>query len=724
MASFSLPQALAQAIQLHQAGRLSQAEGIYRQILLQDPNNAQALHLLGVLAHQVGKNPLAVELISKAIASDPFQAVFRSNLGLALTAAGRVADAVQTLRDAVRINPSLADAWCNLGDALLHHGNIEESIAATRKAIELRDGFPAAWNNLGNVLAAQGELEEAVSAYRTAISHREDFAEAHANLAAVLRDMARLEEAEQQARLSLQIKPDYAIAHVILGDILRQQGRLEDALGEIRSGIALQPASAEAYNALAGALRDGGDLDAAIDASREAIRLNPTSAESFNSLANALKDQARLDEAIDAYRKAVDLAPHAANIHSNLIYTMYFSPKTCDWPTIGAEHGRWRLRHEEPLRSRIQPHTNNRDTDRRLRIGYVSPDFCTHVLSFFNIPLLTHHDRERFEVYCYSNVRREDAITQRFKQSATAWRDIAALSDDQAAAQIRADGIDILVDLAQHMAHNRLPVFARKPAPVQVAWIGYPGSTGLKSIDYRMTDPHLDPPGMFDAYSSEQVIRLPDSFWCYDPFMDEPQPGELPALRTSSTTFGCLNNFCKVNEPVLALWSRVLTGVPDSRLLLLTDPGRHRQMTLDTLAKMGIDPVRVEFLSRRPRPQYLQLYHRIDITLDTLPYNGHTTTMDSLWMGVPVVSRLGATPVGRAGLSILSNVGLADELLARTDDDFVQIATDLARDADRLAQFRQTLRTRMKQSPLMDAPRFARNVEDAYRQMWKQWCSR
>jgi predicted O-linked N-acetylglucosamine transferase (SPINDLY family) len=722
MASFSLPQALAQAIQLHQAGRLSQAEGIYRQILQQDPNNSQALHLLGVLAHQVGKDPLAVELISKAVAIDPSQAAFRSNLGLALSAMSRFEEAVQTLREAVRIDPSLADAWCNLGDALLHHGNIEQSIAATRKAIQLRDDFPAAWNNLGNALSARGEWERALSAYRTAIAHRPDVPEAHANLASVLRDMARLDEAEQEARLSLQLKPDYAIAHVILGDILRQQGRLEAALGEIRSGIALQPASADAYNALAGALRDSGDLDAAIDASGEAIRLNPESAESFNSLANALKDQARLDEAIDAYRKAVDLAPHAANIHSNLIYTMYFSPKTCDLATIAAEHERWRSRHEDPLRS--QPHTNNRDPNRRLRIGYVSPDFCTHVLSFFNIPLLTHHDRERFEVYCYSNVRRQDAITQRFKQTATAWRDIAALSDEQAAARIRSDGIDILVDLAQHMAHNRLPVLARKPAPVQVAWIGYPGSTGLKSIDYRMTDPHLDPPGMFDAYSSEQVIRLPDSFWCYDPFIDEPQPGELPALRASSITVGCLNNFCKVNEPVLALWARVLTAVPNSRLLLLTDPGRHRQMTLDSLAKMGIDPTRVEFFSRRPRPQYLELYHRIDITLDTLPYNGHTTTMDSLWMGVPVVSRLGATPVGRAGLSILTNLGLADELLARTDDNFVQIATDLARDADRLAQFRRTLRTRMKQSPLMDAPRFARNVEDAYRQMWKQWCSR
>jgi predicted O-linked N-acetylglucosamine transferase (SPINDLY family) len=671
----------------------------------------------------VGKYQLAVELISKAVAIDPSQAAFRSNLGLALTAAGRVADAVKSLRDAVRIDPSLADAWCNVGDALLHHGSIEESVAATRKAIELRGDFPAAWNNLGNALAARGESEEAVSAYHAAISHRPDFAEAHANLANVLRDMARLEQAEQQARLALQLKPDYAAAHIILGNILREQGRLEVALSEIRSGISLQSASAEAYNALAGALRDLGDLDAAIDASREAVRLDITNAESFNSLANTLKDQARLDEAIDAYRKAVDRAPQAANIHSNLIYSMYFSPKTCDLSKIAAEHERWAARHEAPVRSRIQPHTNDRDPDRRLRVGYVSPDFCTHVLSFFNIPLLTHHDRERFEVYCYSNVRREDAITQRFKQSATAWRDIAALSDDQAAARIRADKIDILVDLAQHMAHNRLPIFARKPAPVQVAWIGYPGSTGLKSIDYRMTDPRLDPPGMFDAYSSEQVVRLPDSFWCYDPFSDEPQPNEAPAQRSSSITFGCLNNFCKVNEPVLALWARVLGAVPDSRLLLLTDPGRHRQMTLDTLAAMGVDPARVEFFSRRPRRQYLELYHRIDITLDTLPYNGHTTTMDSLWMGVPVVSRLGATPVGRAGLSILANLGLAEQLLARTDDDFVRIATDLARDVDRLVQFRSTLRTRMKQSPLMDAPRFAKNVEQAYRQMWKQWCS-
>jgi predicted O-linked N-acetylglucosamine transferase (SPINDLY family) len=270
-----------------------------------------------------------------------------------------------------------------------------------------------------------------------------------------------------------------------------------------------------------------------------------------------------------------------------------------------------------------------------------------------------------------------------------------------------------------HMAHGRLLMFARKPAPVQVTWLAYPGSTGLTSMDYRLSDPYLDPPGMDETIYSERSVRLGDTFWCYDPRSDLPV-NELPALQGGPFTFGCLNNFCKVNESVLKLWAQVLGKVEKSRLLILAPTGSHRDAAMAVLAGHGVDVSRVQWLDRRPRAQYLKLYYLLDICLDTFPYNGHTTTLDALWMGVPVVTRVGRTVVGRAGWSQLSNLNLS-ELAAQTDEQFGTIAAELAADLPRLAELRRTLRPRMAASPLMDARRFARNVEQAYRRMWREW---
>jgi predicted O-linked N-acetylglucosamine transferase (SPINDLY family) len=316
-----------------------------------------------------------------------------------------------------------------------------------------------------------------------------------------------------------------------------------------------------------------------------------------------------------------------------------------------------------------------------------------------------------------------DALTSQFQQYADRWRSILGLTDNEVATQIRDDGIDVLVDLTLHMADNRLLVFARKPAPVQVTFAGYPGSTGLTTMDYRLSDPHLDPPGIDDSVYSEKTIRLPDTFWCYDPLDAGGIPvNPLPALDRNWVTFGCLNNFCKINDGVLNLWARVMHEVRDSRLLLLASHGSHRQWTLNRLGKEGIDPERIEFIAFQPRRAYLQTYNRIDLGLDSFPYNGHTTSLDSIWMGVPVVTLVGQTVASRAGWSQLSNLGLR-ELAGQTPDQFVQIAVELANDLPRLQGLRATLRQRMERSPLMDAPRFARNIEVAFRQMWHEWCA-
>ncbi|HMD54270.1 MAG TPA: hypothetical protein VKJ65_06975, partial [Phycisphaerae bacterium] len=338
--------------------------------------------------------------------------------------------------------------------------------------------------------------------------------------------------------------------------------------------------------------------------------------------------------------------------------------------------------------------------------------------SFFVTPLLEEHDHERFSIYCYSSATREDFITDRLRRSADVWRDVLKLSDEELVRQIRDDQIDILIDLTMHMPQNRLLVFARKPAPVQVAWLAYPGSTGLVTMDYRLTDALMDRPGVPTPYFSEEAVRLPDCWCCYDPRYDLPP---RPARQESPICFGSLNNPCKLNDQILNIWSNVLKSVPDSRLLVLSFSKEQEKHIRTTFERSGIDPVRLTFVGRSPRTEYLRLYDRIDIVLDPLPYNGITTTLDAMWMGVPVVSLAGNTPAGRAGLSILSTLKLP-ELVAWTPQEYVQIGTGLANDLPRLMELRSTLRERMRASPLMDAKRFARNVEAAYRDMWRKWC--
>ena len=394
-----------------------------------------------------------------------------------------------------------------------------------------------------------------------------------------------------------------------------------------------------------------------------------------------------------------------------------------DARAIQAELRRWDAQFAAPLARLIRPHTNEASPDRRLKIGYVSPDFRDHAVGRNLLPLFREHDHRPLEIFCYADVIRPDALTRRFQGHADVWRDVLGRTDDQVAELIREDRIDVLVDLALHTACNRLLVFARKPAPVQVSFAGYPGSTGLSAIEYRLTDPYLDPPSLDDPDSAAEPVRLPDSFWCFDPLTDEPAVNSLPARASGFVTFGCLNNFVKVNALVLALWARVLRAVGRSRLLLLAPEGQFRRGIVQRLEQEGVASDRLVFVPRQPRRQYLELYHGIDLMLDTVPYNGHTTSLDALWMGVPVVTLVGGTTVGRAGLSQLTNLGLP-ELVAATPEEFVRIAVELAGDLPRLEVPAASLRDRMRGSPLMDAPRFARGIEAAYRTLWRRWCAR
>jgi len=745
------------ALQHHQAGRLDEAEQLYRQALVSDPEDADALHFLGVIAHQRGQNDVAIDLIGQAIALDPNYAEAHNNLGTALKGNGQIDEAIAAHRRAIALVPEYAEAYSNLGISLRDKGQFEEAIAACRQAIALTPALPEAHNNLGSALNGNGQFDEAIAAFRQALALNPQLAEAQNNLGIVLKIKGQLIEAIAAFRQAVELRPGYIKAYRNLGKALRENRQLDEALTAFRQAVFLSPNDAQGHNDLGIALRDKKEIDGALDelnqavalkadfaeayfnlgtvlvekdrldealaAFRQAIVLEPNFAEAYRRIGTTLTDQGQLDEAIAAFQQAISIRPDYPEAHSSIIFTMLFHP-AYDAQALAAELGRWNHLHAEPLGKFIREHSNDRSPDRRLRIGYVSPDLRSHVVGLNVLPLVREHDRQQVEIFCYANVGRPDQVTSRFQQAADHWRDILALSDEQVADRIREDRIDILVDLALHMPGNRLLVFARKPAPVQATFAGYPGSTGVSAIDYRLSDPYLDPVEMDASIYSERTIRLPDSFWCYDPIaLRDCQVNPLPTLRTGVITFGCLNNFCKINDDIINLWARVLKQVKNSRLLLLAPEGIPRQRTLDLLQREGIETERVEFIPRLPRRAYMESYHRIDIGLDSFPYNGHTTSLDSFWMGVPVVTLIGPAVVGRAGWCQLSNLGLT-ELAGETADQFVQIAVELANDLPRLKELRSTLRQRMERSPLMDAAKFARNIEAVYRQLWRTWCAR
>lgn len=511
-----------------------------------------------------------------------------------------------------------------------------------------------------------------------------DLEQSYRLLAALVRG-DRHDEAEQLARSLVQQEPERADRHIALGRVLAKQNRFSEAIAAYRQALVLEPRSVTVTT----------------------------------PLVEALAVLGRVDESIAELERALAVEPSLVSEGSSLVFQTLFSTHHDAQSQLAAAR-RWSERHAAPLVAKRQPFPHERNPERRLRIGYVSPDFRRHVQRLYTLPVFAQHDHAAYEIVAYSSVKAADQYTQRLRALTDEWHDVARLSDAELAQKIRDDRIDVLVDLTMHMVRGRLRTFAEKPAPVQLSWLAYPGTTGVDGIDYRLTDPHLDPPGAPLTYS-EQTLRLPHTFWCYGPDESEGVVGELPCRRNGYVTFGCLNNFMKVSRPTLELWARVLKANPTARLLMLAP----RDAVADTLASFtenGVERERIDFVDYQSRDRYLDTYNRIDIALDTLPYNGHTTSLDAYWMGVPVVTLVGENIVGRAGLSLASNLELND-WIARTPDDFVATATRFAADRASLTALRGGLRQRLQSSPLMDAPRFTRDLEGAYREAWHRFCA-
>lgn len=474
------------------------------------------------------------------------------------------------------------------------------------------------------------------------------------------------------------------------------------------------------------ALKQQERIAEAILAFEKELEQFPNMSKTLSNLAGAYSRQGRHEEAIAAYRRAIAQDPADPMLNSNMLLSLQYvnsiSPRK-----LLAEHRAWAERHAAAALASTPAHANAPNRDRPLRIGYVSADLRTHPVAFFIGPVLAAHDRTQVSVYCYASNSYKDALTQNLRAHADAWRDISNQSDDACAALIRQDSIDILVDLSGHTARNRLMLFARKPAPLQVTYLGYPGTTGLSSIDYRLTDTWADPPGSSETLHSETLVRIPSGFLCYRAPDNAPAIGPLPAASNGYVTFASFNNSAKLSQPTIELWSKILRALPGSRLLLkssfLGDAETQRYF-YGRFERCGVDADRIDMQGRTAGMlNHLRMYGGVDIALDPTPYCGTTTTCEALWMGVPVITLSGDRHSGRVGVSLLSVTGLTD-FIARNHDQYVQIAQSTAQNLTRLEKLRKTLRRQVRQSPLCESKRLARALEQAYRAMWHRWCDR
>lgn len=707
------------------SGHTEEARDIFLKVLEHDPGNATALNNLGTISYLAGLYDRAESYIAKAIALNPDMPSYRCNLGNVFKAMGKKEEAVKEYELSIRLKPDFAQAHNNLGTVLRELGKPQEAIAAFRKAIEAQADYAEAFYNLGNVYKETNNHLQAIDSYNKAISLNPGYVQAYNNLGTAYMHLGKHEQAQASFHKAIQIQPSNAQAYNNLGNAYKDSGRPEDALDAYRNAIAFQPGYAAAYYNMAITLKS---LNRSSDASAfylKTIEIQPDHPEAYNNLGNLYKDQGRIKDALACYKKAVEIKPDYSDAHSNLLLALHYDAPH-DQDAIFLCHEDWAKKHASAFTDRVRSRFINRAENKTLRIGYVSPDFRVHSVAYFMKGILSSHDPKEFRVYCYSDVNRPDSFTKRFKALAHEWRDIRGRSDEEVAGLIQQDKIDILIDLAGHTANNRLLVFAHKPAPVQATYLGYPDTTGLKTMDYRITDSWADPLDREDSFCTENLIRLTGGFLCYDPPEVAPPVKESPMLAAGHVTFGSFNHLPKINDAVVHTWSDLLIRVPDSRLILKSGSLAEKEtqeLLLDMFGKKGINRDRITLLGDTPSFfDHLELYNKIDIALDTFPYNGTTTTCEALWMGVPVIALKGSSHVSRVSFSILSNLNLA-ELAADSPEDYIAKAAGLAGDRERLGQLRRNLRAMMERSALTDAQGFTKGLEKEYRKMWEKCCS-
>jgi protein O-GlcNAc transferase len=621
-------------------------------------------------------------------------------------------------RTALSLEP--ADRLIAQGNALEDNGDFEAALVCYRDALTLAPGYPRAHMNVGNALHRLGRLDEAVAAQREAAVRAPDYAPARFNLAALLVASRDYGAAETELRAVLRLQPDMAEASVVLAEVLEATGRAVDAEAELKRALRTRPGFAGAALNLGQFYLRHDRIDDAESTLLQAKAMDRSLAAIESALGTLYLRTGRIADARRALRQALDSDPTLQGAQSPLLFSLNLDTEF-DVATIFREHTRIGDGMVRAAAHRFTAWPNRPDPERRIKIGYVSGDFRRHPVGLFLRPVLERHDRARHEIHCYSNRSTADDLTRLLQQSADHWHVIAADSDLVVADQIRRDAIDILVDLSGHTDQNRLAVFAMHPAPIQTAWLGYLNTTGLAAMDYRLCDWHTDPEGATETLHTERLHRLPYSQWCYAPCYDVPLvPRDRPA---DAVVFGSFNQYMKISDPCLDLWCRILIQMPAAKLFVLGVPGGNTQQAFRRrLAARNVDPERVEVRDRTGILEYFAAIADVDIALDTLPYNGATTTLDTLWMGVPLVALRGDRGIARGGCSILHSMNLP-ELIASRPAEYVDLNVRLACDRGWRDGLRMTLRDRLAASPLMDGAAFVADLESAYRQMWRAWCA-
>ena len=641
-------------------------------------------------------------------------------LGAVCKQQGKNEEALLPMKKSALLSPTDVEAHYNLAVVLQDMDRLEEAEAAYKQALKLDANYADALGNLGVVLHKLGQFEQAAASFRHALAIRPDNVAMHYNLGRALLELKNYEMAEYSFRRAVEYKPDYAEAYFDLGLTLKELGRLEDACDAYRH--ALRPDNARVYYNLGNALSELARFEEAEACYRQSLQIQPDFALAHYNLGCLFFDTSRFDMAEASLKSALEVHPDYFEAYNNLLYTYALMPdcSPASYLELARQFGR-----------RVQAHVHApfngwicEMQPMRLRVGFVSGDFYGHPVGYFLESVLDCLSYGALELIAYPTSGREDELTERIKSRCSAWRPLVGLKDETAARLIHEDGIHVLIDLSGHTRDTRLPVFAWKPAPIQVSWLGYFATTGVEQMDYFIADPWTLPESE-EASFTEKIWRLPETRLCFSPPVLDVAVSELPVITNGYVTFGCFNNLTKINDDVVALWSRVLKEVPESRIFLkakqLADES-SRQKVLERFAWHNIDASRIVMEGFESRKQYMEAYHRVDVALDPFPFPGGTTTVEGLWMGVPVLTLAGERFLSRQGVGLLMNAGLAD-WVAVDEDDYVARIVKHTNDLQSLSELRLHLREKLLSSPVMNAARFARHFEAALWEMWRQWCA-
>ncbi|KAK1274771.1 putative UDP-N-acetylglucosamine--peptide N-acetylglucosaminyltransferase SPINDLY [Acorus gramineus] len=739
-----------------------------------DPQNACALTHCGILYKDQGLLLEAAESYQKALMADPAYkpaaeclAIVLTDLGTSLKLAGNTQEGIQKYFEALRIDshyapayynlgvvysemmqydlalncyekaalqrPMYAEAYCNMGVIYKNRGDLEAAISCYERCLTVSPNFEIAKNNmaialtdLGTKVKLEGDISQGVAYYKKALYYNWHYADAMYNLGVAYGEMLQFDMAIVFYELALHFNPQCAEACNNLGVIYKDRDNLDKAVECYQMALSIKPTFSQSLNNLGVVYTVQGKMDDAAAMIEKAIVANSTYAEAYNNLGVLYRDAGNISLAIEAYEKCLLIDPDSRNAGQNRLLAMNYIHEGNDDKLFEA-HSEWGRRFMK-LYPQYTNWENSKEMDRSLVIGYVSPDYFTHSVSYFIEAPLMHHDYANYKVVVYSAVVKADAKTFKFKdrvlKKGGLWRDIYGVDEKKVASMVREDKVDILIELTGHTANNRLGMMACRPAPIQATWIGYPNTTGLPMIDYRITDSLADPPETKQKHV-EELVRLPNCFLCYTPSPEAGPISESPAISNGFITFGSFNNLAKITPKVLQVWARILCAVPNSRLVVKCKPfccDSVRQKFLTMLEELGLESLRVDLLPLiLLNHDHMQAYSLMDISLDTFPYAGTTTTCESLYMGVPCITMSGSIHAHNVGVSLLSNVGLGN-LIARTEDEYVQLALELASDISALQNLRMSLRDRMMKSPVCNGPKFISGLESTYRNLWRGYC--